>query len=238
MAPCLNNALPLAIVTFRFNMTISRLSAGLLALLLLLAATACTEKNKCETLDCQNGGTCEDGYCKCPEGYIGSLCEIKDNPCDRANCGSGTDSCRVDNNVPVCVCQSGYMGPKCDSVWAMQFLGTYTVTETCTKPSGQVETLDYNTLVRGGTKFNSIEIARFRNTSSARLIVDVVQKKALNIAVQPMLFAYPPDTLKAFVAGVGATTNALPEGSFFLSYTLIPLYTTDTTRCEATYIRQ
>lgn len=41
---------------------------------------SCTKKtedtNTCQTT-CQNGGTCVDGSCKCPEGYEGVSCEIK-----------------------------------------------------------------------------------------------------------------------------------------------------------------
>jgi hypothetical protein len=219
-------------------MTSFRISLSLL-LCLLLMLSACKQTDKCESLTCQHGGTCEDGFCRCPEGYVGSLCELKDNPCDRASCNAtGTDSCHVVNNVATCVCLTGFMGKNCDSVWATQYLGSYTVTETCTKPGGAQEEITYNTPVRGGTKFNSIEISKFHNATSARLIVDVIQKNALSIVVQPMMFVFPPDTTKAFVEGSGGNNPALPEGSFFLSYTLVPLYTTDTTRCYASYLRQ
>ncbi|XZF15277.1 calcium-binding EGF-like domain-containing protein [Chitinophagaceae bacterium MMS25-I14] len=36
--------------------------------------TAC-EKDSCTDLKCKNGGSCADGYCRCPTGYEGAECE-------------------------------------------------------------------------------------------------------------------------------------------------------------------
>lgn len=38
--------------------------------------TAC-EKDSCTDLTCKNGGSCADGYCRCPTGFEGSECETK-----------------------------------------------------------------------------------------------------------------------------------------------------------------
>jgi hypothetical protein len=38
--------------------------------------TAC-EKDSCTDLKCKNGGSCAEGFCRCPSGYEGSECEIK-----------------------------------------------------------------------------------------------------------------------------------------------------------------
>lgn len=35
------------------------------------------EQDPCVDLNCQNGGSCSDGFCQCPEGYEGAECEIK-----------------------------------------------------------------------------------------------------------------------------------------------------------------
>ena len=32
----------------------------------------------CEAVVCQNGGTCNEGICDCPDGYSGENCEIQD----------------------------------------------------------------------------------------------------------------------------------------------------------------
>jgi hypothetical protein len=38
--------------------------------------TSC-EKDSCLDLRCKNGGSCADGFCRCPTGYEGTECEIK-----------------------------------------------------------------------------------------------------------------------------------------------------------------
>lgn len=38
--------------------------------------TAC-EKDSCTDLKCKNGGSCAEGFCRCPSGYEGSECETK-----------------------------------------------------------------------------------------------------------------------------------------------------------------
>lgn len=38
--------------------------------------TAC-EKDACTQLSCRNGGSCADGFCRCPSGFDGAECEIK-----------------------------------------------------------------------------------------------------------------------------------------------------------------
>jgi hypothetical protein len=36
--------------------------------------TSC-RKDRCKTLNCQNGGTCSDGFCICATGYTGTYCQ-------------------------------------------------------------------------------------------------------------------------------------------------------------------
>src|SRR4051812_8962853 len=38
--------------------------------------TSC-EKGSCTDLRCKNGGSCAEGFCRCPTGYEGAECEIK-----------------------------------------------------------------------------------------------------------------------------------------------------------------
>lgn len=35
------------------------------------------EQDSCTSLKCQNGGSCAEGYCRCPTGFEGAECEIK-----------------------------------------------------------------------------------------------------------------------------------------------------------------
>lgn len=46
---------------------------------LIFLAIACEqEANLCETVNCENGGICENGICSCPTGYTGTNCELID----------------------------------------------------------------------------------------------------------------------------------------------------------------
>jgi len=38
--------------------------------------TAC-EKDSCTDLTCKNGGSCADGFCRCPTGFEGAQCESR-----------------------------------------------------------------------------------------------------------------------------------------------------------------
>jgi hypothetical protein len=43
--------------------------------ILTLGILSCAKPDPCEEIVCQNGGTCSDGTCNCPEGFAGTLCE-------------------------------------------------------------------------------------------------------------------------------------------------------------------
>jgi hypothetical protein len=43
--------------------------------MLTLGILSCAKPDPCEEIVCQNGGTCVDGTCNCPEGFAGTLCE-------------------------------------------------------------------------------------------------------------------------------------------------------------------
>ena len=80
-----------------------------------------------EKVECNNGGTCNDGECDCLKGYSGvscdslDLCELNDVVCVFGACQDG-----------LCECQSGYEGELCETESRMKFLGTYRVsTEGC-----------------------------------------------------------------------------------------------------------
>lgn len=50
--------------------TLFSVTAGLLF-------SSCSTKSGCDTLQCQNGGTCASDFCNCPAGYDGPQCENK-----------------------------------------------------------------------------------------------------------------------------------------------------------------
>jgi len=58
-------------------LTVALIAASVFSIGIIASCTKKTEDtNTCQTT-CQNGGTCVDGSCKCPEGYEGTGCEIK-----------------------------------------------------------------------------------------------------------------------------------------------------------------
>ncbi len=47
-------------------------------ILLLSAFLLVSCSDECDDVNCQNGGTCDDGVCQCPDGYIGDECQTED----------------------------------------------------------------------------------------------------------------------------------------------------------------
>jgi hypothetical protein len=126
---------------------------------LLFSATlysSCNE-DKCEGITCQNGGSCKDGTCLCPEGYEGTRCETKSG-CAGVNClnggkcvnglcdcpeGFAGPRCETDLCVGItcnngghcfagkCKCAEGYEGDKCDSLTRKRYIGIWVGKSSC-----------------------------------------------------------------------------------------------------------
>ncbi len=106
-----------------------RLLAPLLVALISITTVSCDE---CigmfgkEKVQCNNGGTCNDGECDCLKGYSGpscdslDLCELNDVDCVFGLCVNGD-----------CNCQDGYEGQLCEIETREKFLGSYTISEYC-----------------------------------------------------------------------------------------------------------
>ena len=98
-------------------MHLQKLLKGLLLFSCLsFVVSACDEDvvdvNPCEDIICENGGTCSEGICICPEGFSGTLCEIEDvveDPCEDIVCQNG-GTC----SEGICICPEGYSGPFCE----------------------------------------------------------------------------------------------------------------------------
>ena len=72
-------------------------------------------KDECDTVVCQNGGSCEEGICACPDGFSGANCETKEDDeapdlCLDITCENG-GTC-LDGN---CDCPKGYIGTNCEN---------------------------------------------------------------------------------------------------------------------------
>lgn len=52
-------------------------TASICAVTTAMLMNSCTPKNSCDTLVCQNGGTCAADFCSCPTGFDGPECQNK-----------------------------------------------------------------------------------------------------------------------------------------------------------------
>ena len=122
-------------------------------LLVLCSAFALVSCDDCRKIECNNGGTCSEGICACPEGFSGTYCDaedlcitqevecLNDGECLGGECDCKTfyygESCAdycvygtyADGN---CNCNEGIEGENCDIFSREKFLGTYTFTSSFT----------------------------------------------------------------------------------------------------------
>ncbi|XP_071951339.1 protocadherin Fat 4-like [Antedon mediterranea] len=75
------------------------------------------EVDQCESVSCQNGGTCIDGSgsfsCQCLSGFAGDLCEVNLDDCNGDICLNG-GTCIDLVNAYRCECPLGYFGNYCE----------------------------------------------------------------------------------------------------------------------------
>lgn len=60
--------------------------------------SSCSKKDKCDDIVCKNGGSCNDGVCKCPLGYEGVNCETA-SAAKFAGLWGATDNCNISNRT-------------------------------------------------------------------------------------------------------------------------------------------
>lgn len=195
-----------------------------LLLPLLITATGC-KRDLCNDIECENGGRCETGACRCPEGYTGLRCEIEVDPCTIKNCVN-VESCIVNaQRRAICICKDGYEGSVCDSSWNLKYTGRFGVSENCRT------SVFFYVDISTGPRFNEITLANFHNKAgtggTAKVVAEAITPGNLLIRQQFMHFGQ--------VYGAGSF-NPIDRDRFSLEYRVIN--TPDTLVCVANFERQ
>lgn len=193
----------------------------LIILMAMLSWASCTDE--CEDIQCQNAGICVDGRCDCPEGFTGQFCEVEIDPCIGLQCVNA-DTCLVDNQgVARCICEYGYEGTRCDSLWTGKYTGAFNVDEVCGP------TNSFLVSITAGPRFGEITIENFHNKAgtggTAKVVAQAITSNTLYIPEQFMHFGR--------VEGSGGFGPGLFQ--FTLDYTVIN--NGDTLECSAVFAR-
>ena len=114
--------------------------------------------NTCDSIECQNGGSCTDGACECPTGYGGDNCETF-LTCEVLQPFCPTNSaCEIEDGEAVCYCINGYEGADCDTLTRTFYTNgstLYTPLDVCTQggpvPIGQTFTYSAVKFLIGAT---------------------------------------------------------------------------------------
>lgn len=136
----------------------------------------------CENITCENGGTCDEGICDCPDGFSGTNCEIEDlcitNPIECQNGGTANSDCTA------CDCPEGTSGLNCETVWRDALIGSYDVQSECDNLPiyGEAEiTISEEKVTRLNYKFVNGDIYH----ANFKLYFDMTSSSTISIPSQP-----------------------------------------------------
>lgn len=102
-------------------------AAGLLLTILFFHGCSSDDSadGPCDRVTCQNGGTCNDGLCECPDGFEGLLCETEIISCEDTSCQNG-GTCSDGS----CDCPLGTYGDFCENVYDLELRTAFGSIET------------------------------------------------------------------------------------------------------------
>ncbi len=184
------------------------------------------KSDPCEVRSCQNGGVCIDGFCDCPEGFVGVNCELSTDPCLNKNCHPTQAADCVSNNdgEALCICEDGFEGELCEDLWTDKYVGQYYVAEVINGTSTQ----EFFARIESGPRFKQLTISNFHNQTSsgtsAKIVVNLLQANVFDIYEQFMTFGVV----------TGAGSYQLSTGNLSLNYQIIES-SGDTLNCVATF---
>ena len=164
----------------------------------------------CKDVTCNNGGTCVEGVCECPDNYFGDACDVQ--------CVEGTFSANV------CECNDDYEGDACDILSREKFLGAFSVAEVCGSGSDNYST----TITESSSDESIILISNFYNVFD-NPVRATVNGSEITIASQT------PDNDLFSVSGSGSINASESQVTISFSVTY-PGISPD--NCTSTYQKQ
>ena len=126
------------------------------AVVVTLGLASCST-DACKDVVCENGGTCVEGDCECPEGFGGADCAT--NYCATLPCSFGGTTRPISGGCE-CICEAGYSGTDCTTEWRERFIGNYNVSETCGS-----DMINYAISITGAVDVTNVVIENFGNLS-------------------------------------------------------------------------
>ncbi len=184
-------------------------------LLLICVLLGCN--NPCRKVECQNGGSCFEGACQCPDGYTGFQCET--NECNLRDCQNGSECV-----TGTCECLTGYYGLDCEFSYQDIFIGTWEANQNCASTGSGTSSEQYNLLITAGS--NEMEINLYLG-SSGWVTADIENTNDFTIPLQQQTWG--------LFNGSGELVN---DSTISLEYTRVYGQSQDTENCVVSLVRQ